>query len=169
MNDIEAIPEHVQEVIKFMNENVPLDGTYRIAVLKTAAAYFEAMVHAESMNAIIMKSFNSLPYRCRLIAGYKAHNLEMKVQLLPTATNKIMNIPILIEHDWSRLPVGVIFTEEDILKFKLSVPITKELLFQVLPCGIRVTELENDLVVAGEILEFSYDKTMKGIEQIIPE
>ena len=61
MNDIEKIPEHVQEVIKFMNENVPLDGTYRIAVLKTAAAYFEAMVHAESMNAIIMKSFNSLP------------------------------------------------------------------------------------------------------------
>lgn len=58
MND--NIPEHLAPLIEFMEENVNLDGTYKIALLKTVAAYYESMVHAESMNAILMKTFSNL-------------------------------------------------------------------------------------------------------------
>ena len=58
MND--NIPEHLAPLIEFMEENVSLDGTYKIALLKTVAAYYESMVHAESMNAILMKTFSNL-------------------------------------------------------------------------------------------------------------
>ena len=60
MVDNKEMPMHIAALISYMDDNVPLDGTYKVALLKTVSSYFESMVHAESMNALIMKSFSSL-------------------------------------------------------------------------------------------------------------
>ena len=58
--DNKSMPEHMAALITYMDDNVPLDGTYKVALLKTITSYYESMVHAESMNALIMKSFSNL-------------------------------------------------------------------------------------------------------------
>lgn len=51
----------IEKLIDFMDENAPnLDGPYKVAALKTAAAYYENMTHAEGMLTILTKSFNAI-------------------------------------------------------------------------------------------------------------
>jgi hypothetical protein len=54
------VSEEIAPLIKYIEENTTLDGTYRVALLKTVAAYYESLIHAESMNAILMKTFSNL-------------------------------------------------------------------------------------------------------------
>ena len=54
------LPEHVKGLIAYVEANMPIDGPYKVAVLKTVAAYYESLTQAESMNAILVKTFNSL-------------------------------------------------------------------------------------------------------------
>jgi hypothetical protein len=48
----------ITKLIEFMDENAQLDGPYKVAALKTAAAYYENLTHAESLIGLISKSFN---------------------------------------------------------------------------------------------------------------
>ena len=54
------LQEHIKDLIDYMDENVQVDGPYKCTVLKTVSAYYEALTQAESINAILMKSFNSI-------------------------------------------------------------------------------------------------------------
>ena len=51
----------MSKLIEFMEEEAAhLDGPYKVAALKTTAAYYENMTHAEGMMAIFQRSFNML-------------------------------------------------------------------------------------------------------------
>ena len=54
------MPEHVVALITYMEDSVPIDGMYKVAVLRTVAEYFSALTQAESVNAVLMQSFNNL-------------------------------------------------------------------------------------------------------------
>lgn len=50
------LPEHIAALINYMDSTVPVDGMYKVTVLKTVAAYYEALTHAESLHAVIAKN-----------------------------------------------------------------------------------------------------------------
>jgi hypothetical protein len=51
----------ITKLIDFMDEEAQgLDGPYKVAALKTAAAYYENMTHAEGMITLLTKSFNAI-------------------------------------------------------------------------------------------------------------
>ena len=54
------LPEHITALIAYIDVNMPIDGPYKVAVLKTVAAYYESVTHAESMSTLIMNAFNQL-------------------------------------------------------------------------------------------------------------
>lgn len=55
-----ALPEHIRALIAYVDTNMPIDGPYKVAVLKTVASYYESLTQAESLSAIIMKAYNTI-------------------------------------------------------------------------------------------------------------
>lgn len=53
---IEQLPEHVKNLTEYVQANIQVDGMYKVTVLRTVAAYFEALTHAEGLNAVIRKN-----------------------------------------------------------------------------------------------------------------
>mgnify|MGYP001828072755 FL=1 len=56
----ENLQDYIKDLIDYMDNNVHVDGPYKCTVLKTVATYYEALTQAEGINAILMKSFNSI-------------------------------------------------------------------------------------------------------------
>lgn len=51
------LPEHISALIAYMDDNVPVDGMYKVTVLKTVAEYYASLVQAESMSIAISSMF----------------------------------------------------------------------------------------------------------------
>ena len=54
------LPEHITALIAYIDVNMPVDGPYKVTVLKTVAAYYESLTQAEGLTAIMTKAFNSM-------------------------------------------------------------------------------------------------------------
>jgi hypothetical protein len=54
------MPDHITALIAHIDTNMPIDGPYKVAVLKTVAAYYESVTHAESMSTLIMNAFRQM-------------------------------------------------------------------------------------------------------------
>ena len=54
------LPEHIKALIAYVDTNMPIDGPYKVAVLKTVASYYESVTQAESMSALIMNAFKQI-------------------------------------------------------------------------------------------------------------
>jgi len=54
------LPEHITKLIKYMDENVPVDGMYKVTILKTVSEYYNSLVQAESMQIAISNMFSKL-------------------------------------------------------------------------------------------------------------
>lgn len=70
-------------------------------------------------------------------------------------------IPITVNYDHSKPPVGFIQVEDNRITFAFYSPITRTELFELFGCaGIRITEAEMKedelLIKTGEILEWSF-------------
>ena len=51
------LPEHINALIAYMDDNVPVDGMYKVTILKTVAEYYSTLVQAESMQIAISSMF----------------------------------------------------------------------------------------------------------------
>jgi hypothetical protein len=49
--------EHIAALISYMDDNVPVDGMYKVTVLKTVAEYYSTLTQAESMEVAIRNIF----------------------------------------------------------------------------------------------------------------
>lgn len=51
------LPEHIAALIEYMDENVPIDGMYKVTVLKTVAEYYTSLTNAQSMEVVLHNMF----------------------------------------------------------------------------------------------------------------
>lgn len=72
-----------------------------------------------------------------------------------------MTLPILVNHDRSRPPIGVVDVQDGRLEFKFSTPVECDQVFKIFGnVGVQFTAMQYDengtcLVSAGIIFEFS--------------
>jgi len=57
MND-KKLSDHISELITYMDNNVPIDGMYKVTVLKTVAEYYTSLTNAESMEVALRNIFS---------------------------------------------------------------------------------------------------------------
>lgn len=83
-----------------------------------------------------------------------------------------MHIPILLEHDYTGKIYGYLTIEDDKLIVQFEKAINKDLFFELFPCGFRTISCEQNSyeivsIYKAEIIEFSFDRTMKNIDKLI--
>lgn len=51
------LPDHIAGLIAYMDLNVPIDGMYKVTVLKTVAEYYSSLTQAESFAVALQNAF----------------------------------------------------------------------------------------------------------------
>jgi len=51
------LSDHITNLIEYMDENVKVDGMYKVTVLKAVAEYYRALTEAQSMEVVLRNMF----------------------------------------------------------------------------------------------------------------
>lgn len=76
-----------------------------------------------------------------------------------------MTIPILEDHDHSKPPIGYLYVDKNILRFRFNRGVTRAVLFDTLGnIGVTLTEMElrndDELIYAGEVFCWSVSRAL---------